>query len=199
MEKKVKYNLISSIFFIFAGIVTIYYNCIGTYRDDSNFGVYGVIVYISSIGYIVSGILGLINLEGNSRRLAKISAIVMIVLSGLQMFVVAIALLFPTIISTAAISVSLVMTLIANMNVLYAIGLLVNKKVFSIISFSITCFILFVGQIVVTIMLSKQSWLNMGHFIYSGGEWLFLIFILLLPAFLFNAKAMANKNTINNF
>jgi hypothetical protein len=199
MEKKVKYNLISSIFFIFAGIVTIYPNCIGTYRAGGNFGVYGVIISILAIGYIVSGILGLINLEGNSRRLAKSSAIVMIVLSGLQMFVVAIALLFPTIISTAAISVSLVMTLAANMNILYAIGLLVNKKVFSIISFSITCFILFVGQIVVTIFMFRLGMSFIGVFANSGGEWLFLIFILLLPTFLFNAKAIANKNTINNF
>ncbi len=201
MEKKVKYNLISSIFFILAGVVAIYPICIGTYK----FGFYGsswmtegLLILFWGISYIVSGLLGIVNIEGKSRRLLKTSAIVMIVLSSLQVFIYFIAAIASRFFATA-LYMFLASLLISALGLLYAIGLLVDKKGFSIASFSIACFILFVGQIVVTIFMSRLGISFIGRFAINGGEWIFLIFILLLPALLFSAKAIANKNTINNF
>ncbi len=198
MEKKVKYNLISSIFFIFAGLVTIYPLCIGTYTYGIDYGVllYGLLVSFWGISYLVSGILGLINLEGDNRKLVKVSAIVMIVLSSLQNFIYFLAMAGSGFFEIY-VYMFLGSLLISALGLFYAIGLLMDKKVFSIVSFSISCFIFFIGQLVITIFMSKLGISFVGVWVSTGGEWIFLIFILLLPAFWFNAKAIANKKTNN--
>lgn len=184
MENKVKYNLISSLLLIFMSAYT-YLKLV--YSIPSNYiGIF--ILWIAS--YLLAGILGLINLDGQNRKLTRVSAIILLVLTAIQ-FIAFIAFMVIAKMMVMYLFIYLILLLaLTGIGTFYAISELTGKKVFLIIALGIIGFLLSALQIALFVVMSRvTSITDFLRYYVVNFEMIGISLLFLLGAILFKLLA----------